>query len=77
MSTIKEESLKGLVKLRTLRLSENPFNCNCELIWFIKFLRRNQRLAPHARCQTPENLIFKKINEVSYDELKCSGTFVI
>ncbi|XP_063707952.1 protein slit [Culicoides brevitarsis] len=73
LSTIKEESLKGLVKLRTLRLSENPFNCNCELIWFIKFLRRNQRLAPHARCQTPENLMFKKINEISYDELKCTA----
>uniref|UniRef100_A0A336M078 CSON009074 protein n=1 Tax=Culicoides sonorensis TaxID=179676 RepID=A0A336M078_CULSO len=72
LSTIKEENLKGLAKLRTLRLSENPLHCNCDLIWFIKFLKRNLRLAPHARCQNPNSLVNKKINEISLDISNCA-----
>uniref|UniRef100_A0A1A9YUK8 Uncharacterized protein n=1 Tax=Glossina morsitans morsitans TaxID=37546 RepID=A0A1A9YUK8_GLOMM len=63
----------GLTRLRALRLSDNPFSCDCHLSWLSRFLRNAPRLAPYTRCQSPSQLKGQNVANLHDQEFKCSG----
>lgn len=65
----------GLGRLRALRLSENPFACDCHLSWLSRFLRNTPRSAQHTKCQSPSQLKGQNVAELHEPDFKCSGKF--
>lgn len=67
----------GLSRLRALRLSDNPFACDCHLSWLSRFLRSAPRLAPYTRCQSPSQLKGQNVADLHDQEFKCSGKTIL
>lgn len=74
LTTIPRDMFKNMPRLRALRLSENPFLCDCHLSWLSKYLRSVPRLAPYTRCQSPSQLKGQNVADLHEQEFKCSGT---
>uniref|UniRef100_A0AC35U6H7 EGF-like domain-containing protein n=1 Tax=Rhabditophanes sp. KR3021 TaxID=114890 RepID=A0AC35U6H7_9BILA len=58
-------------KLRTLRLGDNPWHCDCRLKWMKKSLSPSQ--LGSAKCHKPLLLQGRSILNVNEDTMKCSG----
>lgn len=54
--TLGKEMLNGMSHLRTLKLSDNAFACDCHLAWLSSHLRAHPRLGQHTRCASPVHL---------------------
>lgn len=63
----------GMPRVRALRLSDNPFACDCHLSWLSKFLRSAPRLAPYTRCHSPSQLKGQNVADLHEQDFKCSG----
>lgn len=67
------EIFSGMPRIRALRLSDNPFTCDCHLSWLSRYLRNSPRLAPYTRCHSPGQLKGQGLAEVHEHNFKCSG----
>jgi hypothetical protein len=58
-------------ELKTINLANNPYICNCDLIWFIKWLNNTkiviQEYPHHYHCVMPESWKGKLLNTFSED----------
>ena len=77
LSTLTDDLFQDLFRLRTLRLSDNNFNCDCRLAWLAKWLRRFPRLGQYTRCSQPSNLKGQNVADLHEQEFKCSGRSII
>lgn len=73
LTALPHNAFGGLGKLRALRLSDNPFACDCHLSWLSRYLRSAPRLAPYTRCQSPSQLKGQNVADLHDQEFKCSG----
>lgn len=73
LTTLPRDIFNGVTKLKTLRLSENPFSCDCHLSWLSKHLKSSPRLAPYTRCHSPSQLKGQNVVDIHEQEFKCSG----
>uniref|UniRef100_A0A915N6E6 Uncharacterized protein n=1 Tax=Meloidogyne javanica TaxID=6303 RepID=A0A915N6E6_MELJA len=63
-----ELDLASLPKLRTLKLGDNPWNCDCRMRWL-----KRLKVANQIRCYRPSYLFSRSLDKVSLKQLKCSG----
>lgn len=60
--------------LSHLRLGDNPFHCNCKMVWLKQLYSANpdefSGAAPPS-CQTPSRLRGQFLNELNEDDFKC------
>lgn len=73
LTSLPRDLFGGLTRLRALRLSDNPFACDCHLSWLSRFLRSAPRLAPYTRCHSPSQLKSQNVADLHDQEFKCSG----
>lgn len=62
--TLGKEMLNGLSHLRTLKLADNAFACDCHLAWLSRHLRNYPRLGQHTRCASPAHLKDRNLADV-------------
>lgn len=79
-STLNNNNLTALprdlfagLRLRALRLSDNPFGCDCHLSWLSRYLRTASRLAPNTKCHSPSQLKGQNVADLHDQDFKCSG----
>lgn len=75
MTALQRDIFSGMSRIRALRLSDNPFACDCHLSWLSRFLRSAPRLAPYTRCHSPSQLKGQNVADLHDQEFKCSGEF--
>lgn len=77
LTTLPRDTFTGQPRIRALRLSDNPFACDCHLSWLSRFLRAAPRLAPYTRCHSPGQLKGQNVADLHDQEFKCSGEWVL
>lgn len=77
ITALPREIFSGMPRIRALRLSDNPFTCDCHLSWLSRYLRNSPRLAPYTRCHSPSQLKGQSLAELHEHDFKCSGKFKI
>lgn len=75
LTTLPRDLFVGL-RLRALRLSDNPFACDCHLSWLSRYLRTAFRLAPNTKCLSPSQLKAQSLADLHEQDFKCSGKLV-
>lgn len=73
ITALPREIFSGMPRIRALRLSDNPFTCDCHLSWLSRYLRNSPRLAPYTRCHSPSQLKGQSLAELHEHDFKCSG----
>lgn len=73
ITVLPRELFSGMPRIRALRLSDNPFTCDCHLSWLSRYLRNSPRLAPYTRCHSPSQLKGQSVAELHEQDFKCSG----
>lgn len=73
ITTLPRETFSGMPRIRALRLSDNPFTCDCHLSWLSRYLRNSPRLAPYTKCHSPSQLKGQSVAELHEHDFKCSG----
>lgn len=73
ITALPREIFSGMPRIRALRLSDNPFTCDCHLSWLSRYLRNSPRLAPYTRCHSPSQLKGQGLAELHEHDFKCSG----
>lgn len=68
--TLGKEMLNGLSHLRTLKLADNAFACDCHLAWLSRHLRTYSRLGQHTRCSSPAHLKDRNLADVQVSLIK-------
>lgn len=58
-------------------LNENPLDCDCGLLYFVKFINKIQRdplnlVMDNMRCQAPSNLQNQLITDMDANDLRCT-----
>lgn len=77
VTSLQRDIFSGMSRIRALRLSDNPFACDCHLSWLSRYLRSAPRLAPYTRCHSPSQLKGQNVADLHDQEFKCSGEFFI
>lgn len=77
ITTLPRDIFTGMPRIRALRLSDNPFACDCHLSWLSRFLRSASRLAPYTRCHSPSQLKGQNVADLHDQEFKCSGSLYV
>ena len=77
ITALPREIFSGMPRIRALRLSDNPFTCDCHLSWLSRYLRNSPRLAPYTRCHSPSQLKGQSLSELHEHDFKCSGKNVM
>lgn len=72
LTALPRDLFAGL-RLRALRLSDNPFACDCHLSWLSRYLRTASRLAPNTKCHSPSQLKGQNVADLHDQDFKCSG----
>lgn len=75
VTALQRDIFSGMSRIRALRLSDNPFACDCHLSWLSRFLRSSPRLAPYTRCHSPSQLKGQNVADLHDQEFKCSGEY--
>ncbi|XP_031333887.1 protein slit-like [Photinus pyralis] len=73
LTWIGKDMFSNMFRLRTLRLNDNLFHCDCQLSWLARYLRHSPRLAQYTRCNSPNHLKGQNIADLQDQEFKCSG----
>nr|XP_051684671.1 leucine-rich repeat-containing protein 24 isoform X2 [Oryctolagus cuniculus] len=76
LGTISRETLQPLASLQVLRLTENPWRCDCALHWLGAWIKAGGRrlLGPRDRrvvCAEPPRLALRSLLDVSGNSLVC------
>ncbi|KAG5885536.1 hypothetical protein JTB14_027391 [Gonioctena quinquepunctata] len=64
------ESVTSWNEIRALELTDNPINCDCQLLWLINSI--NSKNLTNVQCSTPLRLRDRSLRTLSADELGCS-----
>lgn len=64
------ESLLSWNNLYELKLSDNPLNCDCQILWLLKLV--NQKNLTDVQCASPEQMRGGFLKSFSSDDLGCS-----
>ncbi|XP_050307014.1 insulin-like growth factor-binding protein complex acid labile subunit isoform X2 [Anthonomus grandis grandis] len=64
------ESVVSWNELRALELTDNPINCDCQLLWLLNLA--NQKNLTNVQCASPLNLRDKPLKSLTSDDLGCS-----
>lgn len=73
LTTLGKEMFNGLSHLKTLKLSDNTFDCDCHLAWLSRYLKNYPRLGQHTRCSTPTHLRGQNINDLQVIICECDS----
>ncbi|VDP12157.1 unnamed protein product [Onchocerca flexuosa] len=65
--------LGPMPNLRVLRLTENPWLCDCRLRWMKKIIFNSQLLTRNTRCHRPAHLHSRMLQNIDETLMKCSG----
>lgn len=77
LSVLKEQTFRNLIKLKSLSLSENPWNCTCELQQFQRFVLTNNLYTPPTSCNEPPQLHGKLWSDIPADNFACRPRIVV
>lgn len=77
ITSLPRETFSGMPRTRALRLSDNPFTCDCHLSWLLRYLRNSPRLAPYTKCHSPSQLKGQSVADLKEQDFKCSGLCTI
>ncbi|KAL1491676.1 hypothetical protein ABEB36_012236 [Hypothenemus hampei] len=64
------ESVVSWNELRALELTDNPINCDCQLLWLLNLA--NQKNLTNVQCASPLQLRDKPLKSLTSDDLGCS-----
>lgn len=73
LTTLPRELFERMNVLRTVRLANNPFLCDCRLSWLGRWLRRHPTLALFTKCYAPPTLRGKEVAELHDSNFRCPG----
>uniref|UniRef100_A0A3B3UA97 LRRCT domain-containing protein n=1 Tax=Poecilia latipinna TaxID=48699 RepID=A0A3B3UA97_9TELE len=72
LQTLSGDVFDSLTKLKKLDLSNNPWQCDCNLIDFYHWIKTNaDKLTPKVHCEYPEHLKGQEITLLNEDQLVC------
>lgn len=71
LTILKQETFDKMNKLKSLSLSENPWNCTCELQQFQKFVIKENLYTPPTSCSQPSHLSGKLWSDIPADNFAC------
>ncbi|XP_058835456.1 peroxidasin isoform X2 [Topomyia yanbarensis] len=75
---IPEGAFEALPALKHLRLDDNPLECDCSLVWFLKLLQRSQRtLLASSGCRSPEALAGKSVTDLTEEDFHCTKPEIV
>lgn len=77
LSTLPDGLFQDLYRLRTLRILENNFKCDCRLAWLAKWLRKFPKLGQYTKCASPSHLKGQSVADLHEQEFKCSGMWLL
>ena len=49
------QSLSGLSKIKNLKLRNNPWSCDCRMLWFVKWSKNNSVVHDNMQCASPSH----------------------
>ncbi|KAJ8965079.1 hypothetical protein NQ317_012047 [Molorchus minor] len=64
------ESMTSWNELRALELTDNPINCDCQLLWLLNSI--NSKNLTNVQCSTPPQLRDRSLRTLTADDLGCS-----
>ncbi|XP_066261672.1 leucine-rich repeat and immunoglobulin-like domain-containing nogo receptor-interacting protein 2 [Euwallacea similis] len=64
------ESVVSWNELKALELTDNPINCDCQLLWLLKLA--NQKNLTNVQCASPLQLRDRSLKSLTSDDLGCS-----
>lgn len=64
------EAVTSWNELRALELTDNPINCDCQLLWLLKSM--NSKNLTTVQCSTPLQLRDRSLRSLTADDLGCS-----
>lgn len=79
LTTITPGRLDMLHNLQLANLSGNPFHCDCSILYFRQWLKRNKAISVMPVCASPSELAQRSIDELTDADLsscvsdECSG----
>ncbi|XP_043470332.1 adhesion G protein-coupled receptor A3 isoform X2 [Leptopilina heterotoma] len=72
LTTLKEGTFHRLKSLKQLDVSNNPWNCNCDLYWFSSWINNSTLKLNSPKCATPLNLKDQAIRKLKLtDGINC------
>lgn len=76
LTVLKEDTFQNLIKLKSLSLAENPWNCTCDLQQFQKYVINLNLYTPPTSCYEPLHLRGKLWSEVPTDNFACKPRII-
>jgi hypothetical protein len=71
ISTLPESLIEVFGNLESITLARNPIHCNCEILWFYKWLPQNAHVVTEPpTCQTPHVSVLASLDP---DSLVCAA----
>lgn len=61
-----------MVSLKLLRLDNNEIECNCNIFWLLKLLKKSTYIEANLACKYPEHLKGKTLSDLTEADLDCS-----
>ena len=79
LRTIHRDELRGLNSLKTIGISRNPFNCDCDIRWFSNFLYTTHLKVDGAdiKCTSPKDQVNTKVRNFSPTWLACDNHILL
>ncbi|XP_048408672.1 vasorin-like [Stegostoma tigrinum] len=77
LRTIPEGFLELFSNLRSLTAAENPYNCVCQISWFVQWIQENNALLQRqeeTRCHFPLINSGKPLNTLTHGDFGCPTT---
>ncbi|XP_029432466.1 vasorin isoform X2 [Rhinatrema bivittatum] len=77
LNTIPKDFFSFSLRLKTLTVAENPFNCICQLSWFVQWAQENGvelRRSEETRCHFPPKNAGKLLKNLEYMDFGCPTT---
>uniref|UniRef100_UPI00358F2AB1 leucine-rich repeat transmembrane protein FLRT3-like n=1 Tax=Myxine glutinosa TaxID=7769 RepID=UPI00358F2AB1 len=78
LRTLQRGSFDGLDSLNQLFARNNPWHCDCNLLWLRNWMRARSSISSRGMtCQSPESVKGLPIRDLSLGRLDCSGTISV